>query len=79
MSANPPSVTAMTSAGNSICTGTAGKLMLLQAYYLSPTFLGMLIPAWSQASPLNSLVRVHVSYSATGFVNEYFTGGATGC
>lgn len=79
MSANPPSLAAMTSSSNSICTGSAGKLMLLQAYYLSPTFLGMLVPAWSQASPLNSRLRVHVTYAATGFVNEYYTGGETGC
>jgi hypothetical protein len=52
---------------------------LLQAYYLSPTFLGMLIPAWSQASPLNNSLRVHVTYSATGFVNEYYSGGEAGC
>jgi Flp pilus assembly protein TadG len=79
MSSNPPNLTGVTSSANSICTGSAGKLMLLQAYYLSPTFLGMLIPAWSQASPVNSSLRVHVTYSSSGFVNEYFSGGETGC
>jgi Flp pilus assembly protein TadG len=77
--ANPPSVATITSSSNSVCTGSGGKLMLLQAYYLSPTFVGLLVPAWSQTSPVNSHQRVHASYAATGFVNEYFTGGQTGC
>jgi Flp pilus assembly protein TadG len=79
ISANPPSLTAMTSSSNSTCTGAAAQMMILRAYYLSPTFLGMLVPNWSQASPTNSRQRVHVSYASAGFVNEYFTGGETGC
>ena len=74
ITANPPSLTALTSPANSVCTGSGGKLMLLQAYYLSPTFIGLLVPGWSQTSPVNSAQRVHVTYAATGFVNEYFTG-----
>jgi len=79
ISANAPSLTAMTGASNSVCTGTGGQLMLVRAYYLSPTFLGMLVPNWSQASPVSSTGRVHVSYASTGFVNEYFSGGKAGC
>jgi Flp pilus assembly protein TadG len=79
LNANPPSLTTLTSSANAVCTGSGGKLMLLQAYYLSPTFVGLLVSAWSQTSPVNSAQRVHVSYAATGFVNEYFTGGQTGC
>ncbi len=79
IAANPPSVAAMTSSNNSVCTGAAAQVMILRAYYLSPTFVGLLVPAWSQVSPVNSSVRVHVTYASAGFVNEYFTGGQSGC
>jgi Flp pilus assembly protein TadG len=79
INSNPPSLATLTSPSDSVCTGNGGQLMLLRAYYLSPTYLGLLVPAWSQVSPLNSFMRVHVTYAATGFVNEYFTGGETGC
>jgi Flp pilus assembly protein TadG len=76
---NPPSLTGTTGASDSVCTGTGGQLMLLRAFYLSPTFLGLLVPQWSQASPVNSTARVHVSFASAGFVNEYFSGGKSGC
>lgn len=79
ISANPPSLTSMVSSTNSACTGAAGQMMLLRAYYLSPTFIGMLVPVWSQASPVSPGKRVHVTYASAGFVNEYFTGGESGC
>jgi len=79
LTAHPASLTAMTSSSDSVCTGGATQMMLLRAYYLSPTFLGMLVPSWSQVSPTSGGSRVHVSYAATGFVNEYFSGGETGC
>jgi Flp pilus assembly protein TadG len=79
IAANPPSLATMTSSSNSVCTGAAAQVMILRAYYLSPTFVGLLVPAWSQVSPFNSGVRVHVSYASAGFVNEYFTGGHSGC
>jgi Flp pilus assembly protein TadG len=79
ISANPPSLAAMTSSSNAACTGAAGQMMLLQAYYLSPTFIGMLIPSWSQPSPVPPNPRVHVTYASAGFVNEFFTGGESGC
>jgi Flp pilus assembly protein TadG len=79
ISANPPSLATMTSSTNSACTGAAAQMMILQAYYLSPTFLGMLVPIWSQASPVSPGTRVHVTYASAGFVNEYFTGGEAGC
>jgi Flp pilus assembly protein TadG len=79
INANPPSLVTITSNSNVVCTGAAAQLMILRAYYLSPTFLGMLVPVWSQASPVNPDQRVHVSYAAVGFVNEYFSGGKSGC
>jgi hypothetical protein len=54
-------------------------MMILRAYYLSPTFIGMLLPVWSQASPSSPSKRVHVTYASAGFVNEYFSGGESGC
>jgi Flp pilus assembly protein TadG len=79
IAANPPSLAGLMGANGSVCTGTGGQLMLLRAYYLSPTFLGLLVPDWSQASPLSSTGRVHVSFASAGFVNEYFSGGKSGC
>jgi Flp pilus assembly protein TadG len=79
LSVNPPTLAATTSSSNSVCTGGAGQMMLLSAYYLGPSFLGGLVPGWSQPSPLNPAIYVHVSYASAGFVNEYFTGGETGC
>ena len=76
---NPPSVATLMSPSDSVCTGSGGQLMLLRAYYLSPTYLGLLVPAWSQVSPLNNGARIHVTYAETGFVNEYFAGGEAGC
>jgi Flp pilus assembly protein TadG len=79
IAANPPSLTTMTSSSNSACTGAARQMMILRAYYLSPTFLGLLVPNWSQASPVSPGSRVHVTYASAGFVNEAFTGGESGC
>jgi Flp pilus assembly protein TadG len=75
LAANPPSLTNMVSSSNSVNTCGAADMMLLRAYYLSPTFLGMLVPIWSQPSPVSPGIRVHVTYASAGFVNEYFTGG----
>jgi Flp pilus assembly protein TadG len=77
--ANPPSLASLMASTNAVCTGTGGQMLLLRAYYLSPTFLGLLIPSWSQPSPLNNGSRVHVSFASAGFVDEYFTGGEIGC
>jgi Flp pilus assembly protein TadG len=79
LSANAPSLTTMTSSSDSVCTGSGAQMMILQAYYLSPTFLGLMVPGWSQVSPVNANARVHVTYAASGFVNEYFSGGEAGC
>ena len=75
IAANPPSLTTMASTSNAIDTGCAAEMMILQAYYVSPTFLGLLIPSWSQAWPSATGPRVHVTYASAGFVNEYFSGG----
>jgi Flp pilus assembly protein TadG len=56
-------------------TGCKFDLMLVQAYYLGPTFLGTLVPGFATTSPLNSNQLVHISYSTAGFVNEDFSGG----
>jgi Flp pilus assembly protein TadG len=79
ISANAPSLVNITSNNDVVCTGIGAQLMILRAYYLSPTFLGSLMPIWSQASPVNPNQLVHVSYAAVGFVNEYFSGGSAGC
>ncbi len=79
LAANPPSLAAMTSSADTVCTGAAAQMMILRAYYLGPTFLGLLVPGWSQVSPVSTGSRVHVTYASAGFVNEYFTGGETGC
>jgi Flp pilus assembly protein TadG len=79
ITANPPSLTGITGSSDSVCTGTGGQLILLRAYYLSPTFLGLLVPDWSQASPVGGSGRVHVSFASAGFVNENFSGGKSGC
>lgn len=59
-------------------TGCKFDLMLVQAYYLGPTFLGTLVPGFATASPRDSSQLVHISYSTAGFVNEDFSGGP-GC
>ncbi len=72
----PPAVTlakAVSSTGD-ICTGTGGQLILLQAWYLGPTFLGRLIPNF--ATTYNGEL-VHFTVASAGFVNEYFSGGQT--
>jgi Flp pilus assembly protein TadG len=79
ISANPPNLVNITSNNDVVCTGIGAQLMILRAYYLGPTFLGLLVPIWSQASPVNPSQLVHVSYAAVGFVNEYFSGGKVGC
>lgn len=76
LTANPPNLATMASLSDSVCTGGAADMMLLRAYYVSPTFLGMLVPGWSQQFPAGTGRRVHVTYASAGFVNEYFTGGA---
>ncbi len=59
-------------AGNGICTGTAGQMMVLKAWYDGPTFVGLLIPSFS--TTYNG-VWTHVTTASSGFVNEYFSGG----
>jgi Flp pilus assembly protein TadG len=83
--ANPPSLSTVTGTGGGssgsadpVNTGVACQPMVVEAYYLGPTFLGTLIPQFSQQSPLNSSQLVHVTYAAAGFINENF-GGGTGC
>jgi Flp pilus assembly protein TadG len=56
-----------------ICTGTAGQLMLLTAWYIGPTFVGGLIPAFATTA-FNSQLQ-HITSSSAGFVNERFAGG----
>ena len=63
---------ALSPGANTVCTGSAGQFMLLQAWYTGPTFLGALFPSFS-ASIGGSLT--HVTYASAGFVNEQFVGG----
>jgi hypothetical protein len=71
-----PTLQTVMAQGDIVCTGTARQMMMVQAYYLGPTFLGALIPAF--AYEINGQLT-HVSYSTTGFVNENFSGGEQGC
>jgi hypothetical protein len=63
---------AAASPNGSICTGQAGQLMLLQAWYIGPSFVGNLIPAL--ATSYNGKL-VHITTATTGFLNEDFAGG----
>jgi Flp pilus assembly protein TadG len=66
--------------GGQICTGGAGQLMLLAAWYNGPTFVGQLIPLFGSVVNINGAPkRVHVTYATAGFVDEYFSGGQSTC
>ncbi|HTZ70789.1 MAG TPA: TadE/TadG family type IV pilus assembly protein [Acetobacteraceae bacterium] len=74
---NAPTVITLQNAGSangSVCTGQAGQLMLLEAWYAGPTFIGGLVPAF--ATFYNGAL-VHLSSASAGFVNETFAGGQT--
>ncbi len=71
-SQNLMTLNAASSAAGSVCTGSGGQLMLLQAWYMGPTFVGLLIPSFSQSY---NGQRVHITSASAGFVNEYFTTG----
>jgi Flp pilus assembly protein TadG len=70
---NPTPLTqANATAGTGICTGQGGNMMILQAWYDGPTFVGLLVPSFT--TTYNNTI-VHVTTSSAGFVNEYFSGG----
>jgi hypothetical protein len=78
---NPSPMTfgAASTGGGIVCTGTGGRLMLLQAWYNGPTFIGSLFPSFATAYNGGF---VHITASSAGFVNEAFGGGqtvGTGC
>jgi len=60
--------------GGILCTGKAAQLMLVQAWYIGPTFVGLLIPSFSTV--FNGQLQ-HITTSSAGFVNEDFAGGQT--
>jgi Flp pilus assembly protein TadG len=67
------------SGGGAVCTGSAGQMMLLTAWYTGPSFVGALIPSFSTTYG-GSLI--HLTSASTGFVNEDFVGGqssGSGC
>ncbi|HTZ69672.1 MAG TPA: TadE/TadG family type IV pilus assembly protein [Acetobacteraceae bacterium] len=57
-----------------ICTGSSGQLMLLQAWYLGPSFVGGLIPAFVTQYLGNT---PHITQSSAGFVDETGISGAS--
>ncbi len=63
------------SQNGSICTGTAGQMMQLQAWYIGPTFVGMLIPSFTTTY---QGALTHITQAGASFVNEGFAGGQ-GC
>ena len=73
------SQTGAASPNGEICTGSAGQLMLLQAWYLSPSFIGLLVPSFTEVNPVWGSGWVHVTASSAGFVNEVgIAGQSTG-
>ncbi len=76
---NPAAATLTGAANGAICTGVGGQMMLLQTWYLGPTIVGALIPAFSV---MYNGSASHVTKASAGFLNEYFVGGqtsGTGC
>jgi hypothetical protein len=69
---SPLSLTGASGKTGAICTGEPGQLMVMQAWYTGPTFVGSFIPAFTQ-SWNNTLV--HITTSSAGWVNEPFAGG----
>jgi hypothetical protein len=68
--------------GGQICTGKggSGRLMLLEAWYNGPTFVGSLIPGWNSVVNIGGVAaRVHVTSATAGFVDEDFGAGETKC
>ncbi len=63
---------AESNSGGGICTGLGGQMMVLKAWYDGPTFVGMLIPAFTTTY---NATLVHVTTATAGFVNEFFPGG----
>jgi Flp pilus assembly protein TadG len=62
-----------TTTGGEVCTGAAGQLILLAAWYNGPTFVGRLIPIFGSVVKVQGVSRrVHVTYATAGFVDEYF-------
>jgi len=73
LAANPITLAlTVSSSGGTVDTGAGGQLMLIRAFYLSPTFICGFVPSFSVDSPINPGHRVHVSFASAGFVNEYF-------
>ncbi len=66
----PPNYTTSSNSGNSVNTGAGGDMMLLQAWYAGPTFIGTLVPNFAivQGGRL-----IHQTYASAAFVDEYFT------
>ena len=69
---NPLTLLNASSGSGSICTGHGGQLLILQAWYAGPTFVGGLIPAFASSYGGG---LVHLTTASVGFMNEYFAGG----
>jgi Flp pilus assembly protein TadG len=56
--------------------GGSGRLMILEAWYNGPTFVGTLIPNWNSLVNVQGVFqRVHVTTATAAFVDESFAGG----
>lgn len=64
-----------TSQNGSICTGKAGQMMQIQAWYIGPSFVGMLVPSFTT---VYQGALTHITQAGASFVNEGFAGGQ-GC
>jgi Flp pilus assembly protein TadG len=72
----PTSSGSLSTGSWSFTTGTANTPMFLQAVYTSVSIVGQLFPAMSI---LNGNVRVHVTTSSVGFLNEEYPTLTTFC
>jgi Flp pilus assembly protein TadG len=63
------------SVNGAICTGLGGQMMQLQAWYIGPSFVGMMIPSFT--TNYNGKY-VHIATAGAGFVNQGFVGGQSG-
>jgi Flp pilus assembly protein TadG len=63
---------AIANAAGGVQTCSGGQMMGVVAWYDGPTFLGVLVPAFTKT--WNGKL-VHETQSSAGFVNEFFSGG----
>ena len=61
----------LTTGSFTVCPGSSGQFMYMQAIYSVPSFVGSLIPTWSVRDAGGN--RVHLVMAGAGWANESFT------